>query len=250
MFILKFDLFRNEYFAQHRKLIEMAELIEQLKNPVWYSLNETHKRFLVEYDGVRFYDQEVCTFGSFFDASKTEKAANQYIKTTDSFFFVSENQIPIIDDTKIVLERKIEGCQMVLKQLPEVSITEDIVLLTNEYIDEVYDLIWLVMPGYYRRRTFEMGNYYGIFKDGKLVSITGQRMQTNLFIEVSAVVTHPDYTKRGLAKQLIAHTTKQILKDNKKPILHTNKGNLAIPLYQKLGYELTRDMNWWMYRKI
>ncbi|WP_423996989.1 GNAT family N-acetyltransferase [Maribacter sp. IgM3_T14_3] len=228
----------------------MVNLEEQLKNPVWYSLNETHKKFLVEYDGVRFYDQEVCTFGSFFDESKTKKASSQYIKTTDSFFFVSENQTPIIDDAKIFLERKIEGCQMILKQLPEVSITEDIVLLTDEYIDEVYDLIWLVMPGYYRRRTFEMGNYYGIFKDGKLVSITGQRMQTNLFIEVSAVVTHPDYTKRGFAKQLIVHTTKEILKVNKTPILHTNKGNLAIPLYQKLGYELTRDMNWWTYRKI
>ncbi|WKX75861.1 GNAT family N-acetyltransferase [Zobellia laminariae] len=95
-----------------------------------------------------------------------------------------------------------------------------------------------------------MGKYFGIFKNGKLVAITGQRMQTNLFIEVSAVVTHPQYTRQGLAKQLIAHTTKEILKENKTPILHTNKGNLAISLYAKLGYELTRDMNWWSYRKI
>jgi predicted GNAT family acetyltransferase len=137
---------------------------------------------------------------------------------------------------------------MVLNKLPEVEITEDIVLLTDEFIDEVYNLIWLVMPGYYRRRTFEMGNYYGIFKDGKLVSITGQRLQTNLFIEVSAVVTHPDYTRKGLAKQLIAHCTKEILKEKKVPILHTNKGNAAIPLYEKLGYKLTRDMNWWLFR--
>jgi predicted GNAT family acetyltransferase len=105
------------------------------------------------------------------------------------------------------------------------------------------------MPGYYRKRTYEMGNYFGIFKEGKLVSITGQRMQTNQFIEVSAVVTHHDYTRKGLAKQLIAHTTKEILKENKKPILHTNKGNSAISLYEKLGFELTRDMNWWLYRK-
>lgn len=94
-----------------------------------------------------------------------------------------------------------------------------------------------------------MGKYFGIFKNGKLVSIAGQRMQTNHFIEVSAVVTHPDYTGKGLAKQLIAHNTKEILKENKTPILHTNKGNLAISLYEKLGYELTRDMNWWLYRR-
>ena len=136
---------------------------------------------------------------------------------------------------------------MVLNTLSDVEITEDIVLLDKSYIDEIYNLVWLVMPGYYRKRTFEMGNYYGIIKDGKLVSIAGQRMQTNLFIEVSAVVTHPDYTRKGLAKQLIVHNTKEILKTNKTPILHTNKGNLAIGLYEKLGYELTRDMNWWLY---
>ena len=226
----------------------MSDLEKQLKNPVWYSLNETHDKFVEEYDGVKFYKPEVCTFGSFFDETKTAKASNQYLKTTDHFFFVSEKQTPLIDDEKVFLEKKIDGCQMVLKELTDVHITENIVLLGDEYIDEIYNLIWLVMPGYYRRRSFEMGNFYGIFKDGKLVSITGQRMQTNLFIEVSAVVTHPEYTRKGLAKQLISHTTKEILKENKTPILHTNKGNLAIPLYEKLGFELTRDMNWWLYR--
>ena len=74
------------------------------------------------------------------------------------------------------------------------------------------------MPGFYQKRSFELGNFYGIFKNNKLISITGQRMQTDSFIEVSAVVTHPDFTKKGFAKQLVAHTTKEILKENKLPI--------------------------------
>lgn len=227
----------------------MIGLEHQLKNPVWHSLKETHKKFLIEFNGVQFYNPEICAFGSFLDEKKTTKASNKYLKTTDEFFFVSEKQTPIVDDTKVVLDKKIDGCQMVLKKLPDVQITEKIVLLDKTFIDEIYDLIWLVMPGYYKKRSFEMGNYYGIFKKGKLVSIAGQRMQTNLFIEVSAVVTHPNYTKKGLAKQLIAYNTIEILKQNKTPILHTNKGNLAISLYEKLGYELTRNMNWWLYRK-
>ncbi|KQC31025.1 GNAT family N-acetyltransferase [Flagellimonas eckloniae] len=227
----------------------MIDLEHQLKNPVWHSLKETHKEFAVEFNGVQFYNPEICTFGSFFDETKTAKASNEYLKTSDEFFFVSENQTPIIDDTKVFLEKKIDGCQMVLNKLIDIQITERIVLLDESFIDEIYDLIWLVMPGYYQKRSFEMGNYYGIFKNGQLVSIAGQRMQTNLFIEVSAVVTHPNYTRKGLAKQLIAYNTKEILKENKTPILHTNKGNLAISLYEKLGYTLTRDMNWWLYRK-
>ncbi|WP_282148118.1 GNAT family N-acetyltransferase [Algibacter lectus] len=227
----------------------MVNLEDQLKNPVWYSLKETHKKLAVVSDGVQFYHHEVCPFGAFFDETKTAEASSEYVKKSDSFFFVSENQTPIIDKNNVVLDRKIDGCQMVLNQLSDVEITEDIVLLDESYIEEIYNLVWLVMPGYYKKRTFEMGNYYGIIKDDKLVAIAGQRMQTDLFIEVSAVVTHPNYTRKGFAKQLIAHNTKEILKVNKQPILHTNKGNLAIPLYQKLGYELTRDMNWWLFHK-
>jgi len=227
----------------------MKTLEEKLKNPVWYSLNETHHQFLINYDGVQFYHPDISIFGAFFDANKTAKALNEYAKIADAFFLVSENGTPIIDTNTVILEKKIDGCQMVLEELIDIEITEEIVLLTEAYIDEIYDLIWLVMPGFYKKRGFEMGNYYGIFKDNKLVSITGQRMQTDDFVEVSGVVTHPNYTKRGFAKQLVAHTTKEILKEKKLPILHTNKGNAAIPLYEKLGYKLTRDMNWWLFSR-
>ena len=227
----------------------MTTLEEKLKNPVWHSLNETHKKILIREDGVNFYNPEINNFGAFFDTNKTAKALNNYAKIVDKFFLVSENETPIIDDNKVVLEKKINGCQMVLDKLIETKITEEIILLTKNHIDEVYDLIWLVMPGFYQKRGFEMGEFFGIFKNNKLVAISGQRMQTNDFIEVSSVVTHPDYTRKGLAKQLIYHTTKAILKENKLPILHTNKGNPAISLYEKLGYKITRDMNWWLYSR-
>ena len=228
----------------------MTPIEEKLKNPVWYSLRETHKKFLIELNGVQFYHPEICIFGAFYDVNKTPIALNEYAKRVDKFFLVSENQTPIIDSDKIVLEKKIEGCQMVLEKLADVKITENIVPLTEKHLDEVYNLIWLVMPGFYRKRGFEMGDFFGIFKNKKLIAICGQRMQTNDFIEISSVVTHPEYTRKGYAKQLIAYTTKEILKEHKLPILHTNKGNTAIPLYEKLGYKLTRDMNWWLYRRV
>ena len=227
----------------------MKNIEEKLRNPVWYSLEATHKKFLLAYDGVQFYQTDICSFGSFHDATKTAKALNEHSKIATNFFLVTEKDTPTIDTDYVVLEKKIDGCQMILEKQVTVAITEDIILLTKEHIDDVYDLIWLVMPGFYQKRGFEMGKYFGIFKDEKLVALTGQRMQTDDFIEVSGVVTHPDYTRRGLAKQLVAHTTNEILKENKLPILHTNKGNTAIPLYEKLGYKLTRDMNWWLFRR-
>ena len=227
----------------------MTSLEKKLKNPVWYSLKETHHKFIIEFDGVLFYHPDICIFGSFYDASKTSKASNEYSKTVEKFFLVTENQTPVIDPSTTLLEKKIDGCQMVLEHLNPVEMTEEIVLLTEKHIDEIYDLIWLVMPGFYRKRGFEMGRFFGIFKNEQLIAIAGQRMQANDFIEVSSVVTHPNHTRKGYAKQLIAHTTKEILKENKLPILHTNKGNTAISLYEKLGYKYSRDMNWWLYRK-
>lgn len=223
--------------------------MDKLKNPTWYSLCETHKKWLIEFNGVKFYNPEICPFGAFTDVSKTADALNQYSKLTDRFFLVTENKNPVWDENFVLLDEKIEGCQMVLQNFIDVDITENIVQLTENNIDEIYELVWLVMPGYYRKRSFEMGNYYGIFKDNKLVAVSGQRMQTDDWIEVSAVVTHPDYTRRGLAKQLVTHTTKQILQEGKTPILHTTKRNPAIKLYEKLGYKITRDMNWWHFYK-
>ena len=222
---------------------------KKLENPVWFALQETHQQFSVSYNGVHFYDPLICPFGAFEHVRYTENAINKYALLTDAFFLVSEGKTPLYNSEFVTLVKKMEGCQMVLEHLKEIDITEDIVLLTEDHVTEIYELIWLVMPGYYRLRTFDMGNYYGIFKNNKLVSISGQRMQTNDFIEVSAVVTHPEHTKKGYAKQLTFHNTKEILALKKTPILHTNKGNPAIQLYETLGYKHTRDMNWWLFHR-
>ena len=227
----------------------MISLEEKLKNPVWYSLQETHNKFIIEYNDVKFYNPEINNFGAFFNTDKTADALTKYAEKIDKFFLVTENSIPNINSDTTILERKIEGCQMILENLIDVEITEKIILLTDKHIEEVAKLIWLVMPHFYQKRGFEMGKFFGIFKDNKLIAISGQRMQTDDFIEISSVVTHPDYTRRGFAKQLIYHTTKEILKENKLPILHTNKGNSAIPLYEKLGFKYSRDMNWWLFNK-
>ena len=179
----------------------------KLKNPVWFSLNETHKNFTIDYDVVKFYNPEVCPFGAFTEGSDTKNALNEYAKLTDSFFLVSENGIPDFDKNFITLEKKMEGCQMVLENLVDYPIKEKIIPLTKKHQEEIYNLIWLVMPGYYKKRTFEMGKYFGIFKENKLVAIAGQRMQTDDWIEISGIVTHPDHTRKGYAKQLTAYIT-------------------------------------------
>ena len=118
--------------------------------------------------------------------------------------------------------------------------------LTEENADELFQLVNLVQPGYFKKKTASLGNYFGIFKKNMLVAVTGERMQMDNYIEVSAVVTHPDHTGKGYAKQLVAHTANNIFAQQKIPYLHVSAANTgAIQLYEKLGFKLRRKISFW-----
>ena len=69
----------------------------------------------------------------------------------------------------------------------------------------------------------------------------------NSYLEVSAVVTHPDFRKRGYAKQLLKQTTDKIFSDKKIPILHVDEHNAhAIQLYEQLGFVTRREIGFCM----
>jgi predicted GNAT family acetyltransferase len=79
-----------------------------------------------------------------------------------------------------------------------------------------------------------------------LVAVAGERMKMNDYTEVSAIVTHPNYTGLGYAKQLIAHAVNNIFDQGKIPYLHVVDTNVgAIKLYEKLGFVTRRKMSFW-----
>jgi predicted GNAT family acetyltransferase len=127
-----------------------------------------------------------------------------------------------------------------------IPMKEKIIQLSAENADEVYDLVSLVQPGYFQRKTFMLGNYYGIFKERRLVALTGERMKTDDFTELSAIVTHPEHTGNGYAKQLIAEAAGNVFASGKSPYLHVAESNdSAIRLYEKLGFTTRRKMSFW-----
>ncbi|WP_075342071.1 GNAT family N-acetyltransferase [Tenacibaculum agarivorans] len=223
---------------------------KKFSNPVWSALEETHSEYLINYDDAKFYHPDYCPFGSFNDSKAIETAMESYAELTSDFFIVGQ-EAPNYPE-HILLKGEYRCLQMELLQedfkTPEYTST--IIKLTKEHEQEVYDLIMLVMPGTYRKKSFDVGDYYGIFNENKLVAVTGERIQGQNFIEVSGVVTHPDFTRRGYAKQLVAYTSDQILKKGKVPILHVLEINKsAIHLYEKLGYKSIDFMYWRHYVK-
>jgi GNAT superfamily N-acetyltransferase len=215
----------------------------KLDNPVWYALSENHSAFALDYDGTKFYNPDYCPFGSFILSESTLTAIKQYELLTDSFFIVGEK--PEIDDSLTIIKELI-CLQMVIQDKIQLPIGTEILKLTENHNAELLQLVNLVQPGYFKTQTPLLGNYYGIFKEAQLIAVAGERMKMNDFTEVSAIITHPDHTGKGYAKQLISHVVNSILDESKTPFLHVVENNIgAISLYEKLGFVTRRKISFW-----
>ena len=89
----------------------------------------------------------------------------------------------------------------------------------------------------------ELGRYFGIYVDGRLAAMIGERLGTPEAREMSAICTHPDFLGRGYARRLTAFLTNQTLRAGKRPFLHVAYANArAKALYEAMGYALRRDI--------
>ena len=215
----------------------------KIDNPVWHSLSETHKEFALDYGNTKFYNPDYCPFGGFIDSENIAGAIDQYSALSHNFFVVGEK--PEISEN-VQIAKELVCLQMIIYDKIQLSIDTEIVKLNESHNDELCALVNLVQPGYFKNKTPLLGNYFGIFKENLLVAITGERMKMNDFTEVSAIVTHPDHTGKGYAKQLITHVVNAIFDENKTPFLHVVESNIgAIKLYEKLGFVTRRKMSLW-----
>ncbi|NNV55942.1 GNAT family N-acetyltransferase [Limnovirga soli] len=217
--------------------------IEKLDNPVWYALSESHRAFAISNNNVQFYQPNYCPFGAFTQQENMTEALAKYANLTNNFFMVGQK--PIYPNS-LTLQQELVCLQMIIEHPISITISTEIRLLTETDMPALFNLVNLVQPGYFRKDTAALGNYYGIFQNKELVAVTGERMQLNAFIEVSAVVTHPHHTRKGYAKQLITHTANNIFAQGKLAFLHvaaTNTG--AIALYESLGFTSRRKISFW-----
>jgi len=222
-------------------------MLVKLDNPVWYSLKESHKQYSIDGGNICFFHPDYCPFGGFINEDGIANEIDRYAELTEKFYVVGE--MPSYSE-KLTMINELVCDQMVIENKIKIDEDETIVRIDKDYKDELFNLVNLVQPGYFKPRTSSLGAYYGIFKDGILVAVTGERMKMNDLTEVSAVVTHPDHTGQGYAKKSVAFTTNKIFEENKIPYLHVAETNTgAISLYNKLGFKLRRKISFWTFVK-
>jgi predicted GNAT family acetyltransferase len=97
-------------------------------------------------------------------------------------------------------------------------------------------LAQLCKPGPFGPRTIELGEYYGVFEDGQLIAMAGQRMRVPGYTEVSGVCTHPEFQGRGLARQLMGKLIHRQMQQQQLPFLHVTRSNdTAHQFYLRMG---------------
>jgi predicted GNAT family acetyltransferase len=113
----------------------------------------------------------------------------------------------------------------------------ELVELNATHSTAMIELAELTKPGPFDRRTHELGTYLGIFRDGKLLAMAGERLKVPDYTEVSAVCTHPEHTGRGYARVLMMEVMRRIRERGETPFLHVRENNgRAIELYRRLGF--------------
>jgi ribosomal protein S18 acetylase RimI-like enzyme len=216
---------------------------DALDNPIWEALTDTHFNESKNYGNVKFYKADYSPFGAYINDEDTSYAIEKHSKLIKDFFIVGKKpKMPL----NFKPPKRYIGNQMIIYHKINIPINESIIELNETHYNQLIELVKLVYPEYFKAKTNTLGRYYGIFKDEKLVAVAGERFQTNNFVEISAVITHPEYTKKGYATQLITHTANEIFNNNKTPFLHVDVTNLGpIALYKKLGFKIRRELEFW-----
>ena len=229
--------------TEHHAIDLSDEQVEVLDNLVWSSLNSTHARFAEGAGLARRFDPDVAGFVGLRQWTQCAWADLRRLVGPRALVMLSGGGgiEPPADWRRVGGGF---GHQMILDRLsPAPAIDAWIQPLTESDVPQMLALVELTQPGPFRPRTIELGNYYGIYEDGALVAMAGERLQTPEFTEVSAVCTHPDARGRGLAAALSHRVATGILARGQTPILHVAQTNVgARRVYERLGFVVRRDL--------
>lgn len=224
--------------------LERHSMLDSL---VWHALATVHARFARGGELARRYDPEVTGFAAIRDGSREAWAALAELAAPGELLLLT-GTVPIEPPTDWTLAGRGPGYQLVLPELgpaPDADLGPDgIRPLTTDDVPQILALVKLTRPGPFRVRTIELGNFVGVFDDGELVAMAGERLQTPEYAEISAVCTHPTVRGRGLAAALTHHVASGIVARGQTPLLHVAEHNhTARRVYERLGFvERARPM--------
>ncbi|MQR01428.1 GNAT family N-acetyltransferase [Glaciimonas soli] len=210
-----------------------------LDHPVWNALTSAHQT-MARANGLAIrYPNAVSPLAALREPTPQAFAdLHALVGSGEIVGLVTAEPLEVPDDWKVLLARPID--QMICTATPIFSPIR-LMRLTDEDVPEMLALTAVTEPGPFLAGTIQMGHYFGVRSNtGRLVAMAGQRMELGEFIEISAVCTHPEFRGNGYAQSLVGSLCAQILSEGKTPILHVKTENAAKTLYEKIGFNVRR----------
>jgi GNAT superfamily N-acetyltransferase len=221
----------------------MNDLPESLfANPVWHALQMTHRHFAASAGDACRYPADIAPFAAVAAPSTVAlRQLHSLLAPGESVWLIGEGY-PHVPD--LSFDETLGCLQMVL---PEGVVwpgpTIESIRLSNANAPEMVALTTLAFPGFFRKRTSEMGSYYGVRSGGELVAMGGERLMLDGYPEISGVGTHPAHRGQGLAASLIWRLAQNHRRDGLVSWLHVGcENHHAIRLYLRMGFQAVRKV--------
>jgi ribosomal protein S18 acetylase RimI-like enzyme len=218
----------------------------ELDNPIWHSLLGPLHRFAEARGDTRWFPSSVAPFIAVPTAGTLpdlDAAAARGWRDPAYFFGVIPHLLPA--------GWHFASSSNVLQLLPpseppgdqKADAGEDIRELDEADRPAMLALTRVAFPVFFRERTAELGQYLGIFLEGRLMAMAGERLALAGWQEISGVCTHPDFAGRGSARRLMHALLARHRRRGVATFLHVSEENhRARRLYETLGYTLRASL--------
>ena len=217
-------------------------------NPPLDSLNSTFAHLALRHGLALKFPREVTPFAALLENTSAAVAdLHSLLEPSETTWVISFEPLPALLPS--VPGITLGGSYLVPQfewpagaPLPPLSHDLPIEPLTCANAPEMVELTRIAFPGFFRIRTCEMGPYFGIRHNGRLVAMCGERMNIRRpdadFHEISGLCTLPEFRGRGYAAALLAHLLHHHRRAGLRSYLHVASDNpTAIALYQRLGFQ-------------
>jgi ribosomal protein S18 acetylase RimI-like enzyme len=217
-----------------------------LDNMIWNAITTGNNDIAIINGDVGCYLPDIAPFAGMKDFNDVNlKKLYEFIPANRSVAISSLKKMNH-DKSRWKLLQPMDITQMVYEHSVNTFSTRNsplIVPLSEEHIPQMMELTALTKPGPFLQQTIRFKNYFGIFLEGRLAAMAGQRMHPRPYMEVSAVCTHPDFRGLGYAKTLMLHVMKIILDNSFTPFLHVLSNNInAVELYKTIGFRTRKQI--------
>jgi GNAT superfamily N-acetyltransferase len=208
---------------------------QPLDNPIWAALETDNAHFASGDARAKRYPRDVAPFaGISGSGAPVRESLASLLQPNDPIYLIG----PLPASDRWLVEMEAAVLQMTCPS-PRALVPSPMEYreLHESDVAAMLELTSLVFPGYFRERTFLMGRYLGIFADGVLVAMAGERMGLRGYREISAVCTRTGFTGRGYAGRLISVLARSLMVRGIVPFLHLSPENTrARSLYRSLGF--------------